>query len=67
MKYIELKQIIRTGYGNEYKPLMVNVDCIAGVTEDREGYGEVRLTDGHVYVTREDALDIQHKIEVVQK
>jgi hypothetical protein len=67
MKYIELTQVIRTGYGNEYKPLMVNVDSIAGITEDREGYGEVRLTDGYVYITRECALDIQHKIEVVQK
>lgn len=67
MKYIELKQVIRTGYGNEYKPLMVNVDSIAGVTEDREGYGEVRLNDGYVYTTKECASEIIRLIEEVAK
>ena len=67
MTAIKLHNLIKTGYGNEYKPLMVNIDCIAGVSEDREGYGEVRLNDGYVYTTKECASEIIRLIEEVTK
>lgn len=62
-KFIEINRLIRTGYGNEYRHLVVYIDNIASYTEDREGYGEIRLADGYNYTVKECALEIKRLIE----
>ena len=62
-RFIEINSLIRTGYENEYRPLIVYIDNIASYTEDREGYGEIRLVDGYVYIVKECALEIKRLIE----
>ena len=62
-KFIEINGLIRTGYGDEYRHLIVYIDNIASYTEDREGYGEIRLVDGYVYTVKECALEIKRLIE----
>ncbi len=59
---IKLNSLMRTGYGNKYRPLTVYVDNIASYTEDREGYGEIRLNDGYVYFVRECEAEIRSLI-----
>lgn len=62
-KFIKVNNLIRTGYGNEYHPLIVYIDNIASYTEDREGYGEIRLIDGYVYNVKECAFEIERLIK----
>lgn len=66
-RFIETHILIRTGYGNEYRHLIVYIDNIASYTEDREGYGEIRLVDGKVYTVKEDALEIKRLIEQAER
>lgn len=63
-KYIQLNEVIRTGYGNEYKPLIIYTDSIASISENR--YGNVRLLDGYSYTVKEDVLSIQRMINKVE-